>query len=153
VSEQNVELWRRSIEDFLACRSEADWERWLARASELWDPDIEWDVSATGSEAPDIEEGGFYRGREAVRRFWREWLAAWETLEFEYELLDAGNRVVLLLDQRMRGRSTGIEVPTGKYAQVATFRDGVMTHFKLYASQSEALEAVGLSEQDVHAEG
>jgi len=46
----------------------------------------------------------------------------------------------------MRGRSSGIEVPMGKYAQVATFRDGLMVHWKLYTSQSEALEAVGLSE-------
>jgi hypothetical protein len=49
---------------------------------------------------------------------------AWETLEFEYELIDAGDRVIMLLEQRMRGRSTGIEVPMGKYAQIATFQDG-----------------------------
>jgi SnoaL-like protein len=150
MSQENVELWRESIEDLLACRSEADWEGWLARASELWDPAIEWDVSVPGRQAPDMDEGGLYRGREAVCRFWREWLAAWETLEFEYELVDAGDRVVALLDQRMRGRSTGIEVPMGKYAQVVTFRNGMMIHLKLYASQSEALEAAGLSE-DVQA--
>jgi hypothetical protein len=46
---------------------------------------------------------------------------------------------------RLRGRSIGIEVPF-------TFRDGLMVHSKLYMSQSEALEAVGLSEQDAHAE-
>jgi hypothetical protein len=28
----------------------------------------------------------------------------------------------------------------------ATWKDGVMTHLKLYPSQSEALEAAGLSE-------
>lgn len=93
-------MWRGSIEDLLACRSESDWEGWLARAAELWDPDIEWDVSAYG-DVPDI--GGVYCGIEAVRQFWREWLAAWETLEFEYELIDAGDRVVALIDQRMRG--------------------------------------------------
>ena len=110
--------------------------------AELWDPEIEWDAS--GSALPDI--GGVYRGIEAVRGFWREWLAAWEIVEFEYELVDAGDRVVVLLDQRMRGRSTGIEVPLGKYAQVATFRDGLMVHWKAYVSQAEALEAVGLRE-------
>ena len=57
-----------------------------------------------------------------------------------------GDRVVLLLDQRMRGRSTGIEVPTGKYAHVARFTDGRMVHWKTYTSQEKALEAVGLSE-------
>ena len=52
---------------------------------------------------------------------------------------------MLLLDQRMRGRSTGIEVPMGNYAHVATF-NGLVVHWKFYGSQSEALEAVGLSE-------
>ena len=92
---------------------------------------------------PDI--GGVYRGKNEVRQFWREWLAAWETIEFEYELVDAGDSVVVLLDQRMRGRSTGIEVPFGKYAQVWTLRDGLLVHWEAYASQSEALEAAGLS--------
>jgi hypothetical protein len=142
MSQENVELWRGSIEDFVACKTEADWEVWLTRAAQLWDGEIEWDVSVF--EGPDIS--GVYRGKEAVRRFWREWLAAWEIVQFDYELRDAGDRVVLLLDQRMRGRSTGIEMPFGKYAQVATFRDGLLVHWKLYLSQSEALEAVGLSE-------
>jgi hypothetical protein len=53
---------------------------------------------------------------------------------------------VALIDQRMRGRSTGIEVPLGKYARVSTFRDGLIVRWKLYLSQSEALEGVGLSE-------
>jgi hypothetical protein len=35
-----------------------------------------------------------YRGKEAVMRWWREWLTAWETVEFDYELMDAGDRVV-----------------------------------------------------------
>jgi hypothetical protein len=52
----------------------------------------------------------------------------------------------------MRGRSTGIEVPLGKYAHVYTFKNGLIVHWKLYESQSEALEAVGLSEQDAHAD-
>ena len=93
-----------------------------------------------------LDISGVYRGRDAVQRFWREWLAAWETIRFEYELVDAGDRVVQLFDLRMRGRSTGIEVPFGKVAWVYTFRDGLMVHQKLYMSQAEALEAVGLSE-------
>jgi uncharacterized protein YndB with AHSA1/START domain len=72
--------------------------------------------------------------------------------QFEYELVDAGERVVWLIDLRMRGRSTGIEVPLGKHAFVSTFRDGLMVHSKLYMSQSEALEAVGLSEQEAPAQ-
>jgi SnoaL-like domain len=142
MSQENVERFRAAIEDFLAGSGESSWEGWLTRADEIMDPAIVWDASE--GPAPDIQ--GVYRGKEAVMRWWREWLAAWETVEFEYELVDAGDRVVLLLDQRMRGRSTGIEVPMGKYAHVATFRDGLMVHWKHYASQSKALEAAGLRE-------
>ena len=54
--------------------------------------------------------------------------------------------MLALIDQRMRGRFTGIEVPLGEYAHVYTFRDGLIVHWKGYMSQSDALKAVGLSE-------
>ena len=140
MSRENVERLRVAFEAFLAGSSEF--------GGELVDPEIEWDAT----ESPALDNNGVYRGIEGVRQFWREWLAAWETVQFEYELIDAGDRVVALVDQRMRGRSTGIEVPMGKYAQVYAFRDGLIVHWKLYTSQSDALEAVGLSEQDVPAD-
>ena len=140
MSQENVELLRAAFENFLAGKSDF--------GAELLDPEVEWDAS--DNVALDI--GGVYQGPEGVRQFWRDWLAAWETVQFEYELVDAGDRVVALIDQRMRGRSTGIEVPFGKYAHVYTFSDGLIVHWKLYMSQSEALEAVGLSEQDAHAD-
>ena len=142
MSQENVELWRTAIEDFLAITSESEWEGWIARTAETWDREIEWDAS--GFNVPGVT--GIYRGKEAVKEFWREWLGAWETSKFDYELLDAGDRVVVLLDQTMRGRSTGIEVGTGSYAQIATFKDGLMVRWKVYPSQSKALEAAGLSE-------
>jgi ketosteroid isomerase-like protein len=140
MSQENVELLRVAHEAFLAGKSEF--------GAELLDPEIEWDASET----PALDLSGVYRGIEAVQQFWREWLTAWETVQFEYELVDAGDRVVALIDQRMRGRSTGIEVPFGKYAHVYTFRNGLIVHWKGYMSQSEALEAAGLSEQDAHAD-
>ena len=142
MSQENVERLRVGIELFLAGTSELDREEMLGKLGELWDPEIELDAS----ESPVLDLNGVYRGADAVRQYWREWLAAWESQQFEYELVDAGDRVVMLLEQRMRGRSTGIEVSMGKYAQVATFRDGLMVHWKACPSQSEALEAVGLSE-------
>jgi hypothetical protein len=142
MSQENLELWREGIEGLLACTSESDWDDWIARMPEWLHPEIEWD--ATDLEAPGA--GGVYRGIDAVQRFWREWFAAWQTLEFEYELVDAGDHVVLLVDQRMRGRSTGIEVSLGPYAHVATFRDGLMFPWKLYGSPREALASAGWSD-------
>jgi len=148
MSQENVKQLRASIEAFRAGTSESDREGMLTKIAELLDPDIELDASEAA--IPDIAE--VYRGIEGVRQFWREWLAAWETLRFEYELVGAGDCVVQLFDLRMRGRSTGIEMPFGKVAWAYTFRDGLIVHQKLYMSQSEALEAVGLSEQDVQAD-
>jgi hypothetical protein len=134
MSQENVELYRAAIEDFLAGKS--DW------GAELTHPEIEWDAC----ESAVLDLRRVYRGKEAVRQWWREWFAAWETQQFEYELIDAGDRVVMLLDQRLQGRSSGIEVFLGQWAQVATFRNGLIIHWKLYRSQSDALEAVGLAE-------
>jgi ketosteroid isomerase-like protein len=134
VSQENVERVREAFEAFL--------RRELRSGADILHPDVVWD--ATDSQIFDISR--VYHGLEGVREFWREWLGAWETVEFDYELIEAGDHVVALIDQRMRGRSTHIDVPIGKYAQVYTFRDGLVVHWKLYESQSEALEAAGVSD-------
>jgi hypothetical protein len=145
VSQENVEVWRASIEDIGAeiDRGEFDQEVTISKLTEIWDPEIELDTS----DGPVFDVSGVYRGIGAARQFWREWFAAWETLQLvDYELVDAGDCVVWLLDLRMRGRSTGIEMPLGKHAWVATFRDGLIVRQKVYMSQSKALKAVGLAE-------
>jgi ketosteroid isomerase-like protein len=147
MSQENVERLRQALDanrlhlQPTSGTSQFDTEAAISVLAELWDPEIEWD----GGDAV-LDLSGVYRGTEAVRQWWREWYGAWETLQFEYELVDAGDRVVILVDMRMRGRSTGIEVPFGKFAWVTTFRDGLIVHVKVYMSQSEALEAVGLRE-------
>ena len=69
---------------------------------------------------------GVYRGIEGVRAVLaRVARRLGDRPVRAIELVDAGDRVVALIDQRMRGRSTGIELPFGKYAHVYTFRDGL----------------------------
>ena len=143
MSQENVEIWRANIEGQLAeLTAGTSPEATISKMAELWDPEIELDAT----EAAALDLNNVYRGVDAVRQFWQEWFSAWETLHFDYELLDAGERVVMLLDMRMRGRSTGIEMPFGKFAWIATFRNGLVVHVNLYMSQSEALEAAGLED-------
>jgi hypothetical protein len=137
-----VEIVRSVTEVFRAGTSESDREGMLTKIAELWDPEIEMDAS----EMPVLDISGVYRGADAVRQVWGEWLAAWETTPFDYELVDAGDRVVQLVDLQVRGRSTGIEMPFGKFAWDYTVRDGLIVHQKLYMDQSEALRAAGLAE-------
>jgi hypothetical protein len=140
MSQENVEIWRANIEGQLAeLAAGASPEATISKMAEIWDPEIEMD--ATDAAALDLN--GVYRGAGAVRQFWQQWFSAWETLQFDYELTDAGERVVALLDMRMRGRSSGIEVPFGKFAWVARFRNGLIVHVQLYMRQREALEAAG----------
>jgi ketosteroid isomerase-like protein len=152
MSHENVEIARAMLEDFLAGATEYDADGVLTRfpGEEVWDAEIVLDFSG----APMPDASGVFKGIEACRGFWHEWLGAWDALEYEYEVIDAGDRVVALINnQRMRGRSTGIEMPAGvDYAHVLTFREGRVVHWKIHLSQAKALEAVGLPEHDAHAD-
>ena len=107
MSQENVELVRAFAEADVVARAagEFDAEAAIARQAELWDTDIELDAS----EFPVLDISGVHREADAAQNWWREWYAAWDTLRFDYELVDAGDRVVILLDLRQRGRSTSIE--------------------------------------------
>jgi SnoaL-like protein len=145
MSQENLELFRAYHQEIIrANKEDLDAEATIAKMANFWDPDVEYDMS----ESPWLDLSGVYRGIESARQLWREWLTAWDTFHFQYELVDAGDRVVVLLDTRMRGRSTGIEVAAGNTAFVTTFRSGLIFHNKLYRSHSEALEAVGLPTQE-----
>jgi hypothetical protein len=142
MSRENVEIWRENLDGQLAALSAGvSPEATISEMAEIWDPKIELDAS----DAAVLDLKRVYRGADQVRQFWQEWFSAWETVQYEYELIDAGERVVMLLDLKMRGRATGIELPFGKFAWISTFRNGLVVHVKLYMSQAEALESVVLS--------
>lgn len=61
------------------------------------------------------------------------------------ELIDLGDRLVVLADMPMRAQASG--VPLGEtYACVQTLRDGRVVRQHDYLDQAEALDAVGLRE-------
>jgi ketosteroid isomerase-like protein len=133
MSQENVELARRGVEAFAA----GDWETWF----EGFDPEIEWE------ETPGLgPDASVYRGIEEVRGAVGSWTAMWTEYAFEAcEYLDAGDDVVVLVQERGRGRRTGASVER-KSGQILTFRDGKLIRNRLYGSWAEAREAAGLSE-------
>jgi ketosteroid isomerase-like protein len=134
MSQENVEIIRRGYEYFKATGKIGG------------HPDLVWDVSHLGW--PDQQ---IYHGPAGANQFNTEWAAAWDDWELEpQDYLDAGEYVVVILNQRGRSKATGIPVEM-RFAQVWTLRDGWGVRMQLYASVEEALEAVGLSEQDAHA--
>jgi hypothetical protein len=146
MSKENVEIVRLALETFQAAPKTGGYESMLDGLAD-WplDPEIEWDPREVAESfgVPDI--GQVYVGIEGGRTFWREWLSAWDAVTYDYELIDAGDHVVVILDQQMKGRITGIDVRLGEFAQVFTFRDGLLVRWKCYAKQEDAFEAVGLS--------
>ena len=87
-----------------------------------------------------------YCGREGADQFNAEWAGAWDDWELEPEdYIDAGERVVVIINQRGRSKGSGIPLEM-RFAQVWTFQDGRTIRMEMYASVDEALEAVGLAE-------
>lgn len=101
-------------------------------------PDIVWDVSAMPSMPGAAEKT--YHGHDGLRSFWRDWLSAWETVEFVAErLIPVGDHVVQFQRQRMRGRQSGLELELADYAQVWTFREWKIAAMRLFSDRDEAM--------------
>ena len=135
MSQDNVEIMRRGYAHFTATRE--------IRAH----PDLVWDVSKLGW--PDQQ---IYTGCEGAMQFNAEWAAAWDDWQLEpEEFIDAGERVVVVVNQRGRSKATGVPVEM-RFAQVWTLRDGQAIRMQLYANVDEALGALGLLERDARAD-
>ena len=138
MSQENVELVRRGIEAW----NRGDLDALLATLH----PDLEY---VTTGVFPDLDP--VYHGHDGFRRFWQDFREIWESLSIEiHELRDCGERVLLRLTFNARGRD-GLEVRR-KVASVATIRAGLIVRQENYGDWTTALEAVGPSEQDAHAD-
>ena len=93
------------------------------------------------------------RGLEGYRKYVATADEVWggENYLKPVELIDLGERIVTLADGRMRAQASGVPL-TNAYASVSTLQDGRVIHLQEYYDHAEALEAVGLSEQDAHAD-
>jgi ketosteroid isomerase-like protein len=138
MSEENVELVRQVFD--------AVERRDLARLIALTDPEVEW------SSFFALGERGVYRGHDGLRTYLSDLSEAFEDLRPELsDLLDAGDIVIGVGRIHYRGRESGVETesPTG---WMLKFRDGKVLRFRPFRAPQAALEAVGLSEQDAHAD-
>ena len=138
MSQENVEIVRRAIDAFN--------RRDLDGAMRDTDAEVELDWSRSRG-----FQAGVYRGQEASRAFWASWLEMFdEVTNYPDEFIECGEHVVVPNRARLRGRD-GVEVET-RSAVVVTLRNGRIVDWRLYQEKAEALEAVGLSEQDAHAD-
>lgn len=107
-------------------------------AAEFWHPEIEW--RAVDGAADDI---GVIRGRDALRRYYQDWIDTLAELRAEVEeiLYEADDRVAAVIRNSGRGRASG--VPTrGRYYVACIVSNGQIVAGREYATRKEALEAV-----------
>jgi ketosteroid isomerase-like protein len=138
MSPENVEIIRDAIDAI----NRGDWEAVLKDA----DPDYEFDVSRALGPIHGVLKLDQARGLIE-----KEVFGMWEAVRWEIdELREVGDQVAASITSYHRGRD-GIEV-TVRPSYVWTFRDGRIVRQCFFQEWREALEAVGLSEQDAHAD-
>jgi ketosteroid isomerase-like protein len=86
-----------------------------------------------------------YRGQAGFRDYVSTWSEVFGFRIEPIELIDLGDRVVLLADLPVHAQASGVPF-TGKIATVSEIRDGKATRVQTYLDHGEALAAVGLSE-------
>jgi hypothetical protein len=93
-----------------------------------------------------------YAGLNGLRAFMLDWMAPWVAYRIEIEeAIDLGERVLLLNHDRGRRGGSAQEIK-GRLAAVFTISDGKIARLDTYMTRADALEALGLSEQDAHAD-
>ena len=138
MSQENVEIVRASFEAWNGGNMDA--------VRESYDPD------AILRPPEGWPEPGPYFGTEAVMRQFEQLRETWDTDASEpiSDFIDVGDRVAVRLIWRTvggRGPEANLELTA-----VFTVRKGKIILLEYFWDHAEALEAVGLSEQDAHAE-
>jgi ketosteroid isomerase-like protein len=137
MSQENVEVVRAVYETWNAGDMDA--------LREMYDPDV---IMRMPEGWP---EPGPYVGREAVWREIEQLRDTWDADAFEQvsDFIDVGDRVAVRYIWRSEGRGPEASM---QYTHVNTVRKGKIFLIEFFRDHAEALEAVGLSDQDVHAD-
>jgi ketosteroid isomerase-like protein len=137
VSQKNVEIVRAGFEVWNAGDMDA--------FRELFDPDV---ILRMPEGWP---EPGPYVGLEAVMRQLEQQRDTWDADTFELisDFIDAADRVVVRVIWRGAGQGPESNI---EFTGVYTVRKGRILSIEHFWDHAEALEAVGLSEQDAHAD-
>ena len=142
MSQENLEIVRRSYEFFNRWAVHPDVEPLLnPKVHSLLHPEVEFHTYANAPEA------GVYRGADAVIAYNQRLFEQFESLRIEVEeLLEAGDRVVVVSTQDAIPKGGGQQEIHVHMAEVWRVRDGLLAERHSYSTKGEALEAAGLRE-------
>jgi ketosteroid isomerase-like protein len=112
----------------------------FARALAGFHPDIEW-----SAETDLVPDAAVYRGHDGVLRFWQMWAEVMKGISLEIEECRAldDDRVLAVTRASGTGAGSGVTV-SGRFAQLAEFRDGQVVRVRLFGEVGHALQAAGL---------
>jgi ketosteroid isomerase-like protein len=139
MSQANVELVRRLYEALAGEGSALEFERRLTDEAlgRFLDPGIEWVPVEHSLQAVDS-----YRGFDGVRRFWGDFVSAWERYRVEpLSFHDAGDQVAVVV--HIVGWTHALEVDETR-SSLLTLRDGRVVRVESFADPDGAQEAAGL---------
>ena len=139
MSQENVELTYRAIDAF----NRRDLDAYLA----LMDDDVE-----VIPRCRALERESSYRRHDGVRRWWNNVFDVFPDWTIEVvEARDLGD--LTFATTRVSGHGAGSTAPTDQAIwMMARLRRGRCVWWGSFNTRAEALEAVGLSEQDAHAD-
>jgi hypothetical protein len=140
MSKETVEIARRGIDQFNQDFAKEELNL------DLLAPDIVFDNSNAAL------DDAVYRGHEGMHELMSMLRGMWKLQQGEaQEFIPVGeNRVIVPVRIVSVGRED-VEV-VARMAMLITVNDSMITHMKSFQSKADALEAVGLSEQDAHAD-
>jgi ketosteroid isomerase-like protein len=118
----------------------ADWARGDFSSNEWADPEIEF-AFAGGPEPAS------WTGLAAMAEGYRGWLRAWEDFRAEpeeYLVLDS-ERILVLVHNSGRGKSSGLELEERSAANFFQFRHGKVTRIIVYLDREVAFADLGLA--------
>jgi ketosteroid isomerase-like protein len=130
MSQDNIEIVKAAFEAWRAGDTDA--------LGDAFDPQV---IVRLTEDFPESEP---LVGRDAAMRQWAEMRSIWELDGLDTDFVGVGNRVLVKFTWReMVGR--GVTV-------LYTLRDRRIESIEAFWDHAKALEAVGLSEQDAHAD-
>jgi ketosteroid isomerase-like protein len=136
MSQENVEIVQRAFAEF---------ERGNFWVPEIFDPSVRvaWLAPLAGQGAETV-------GLDVMESSIKDWLQSFEQVTTVPErFIDAGDQVVVIAEWRGRGKASGV-FTKWPYGAVWTLRDDKVISIDSYTDPADALEAVGLSQQDAH---
>jgi ketosteroid isomerase-like protein len=135
VSEENVAFVRALFDGSDAQDKQALLDILPEAVPQAFTEDARWE------EDPDRADQQVWEGHDGICASFRRWLDQWDDYSFELrDLEDHGEQVFVVMEERARGLSSGVDVTATNYL-VLTFRDGKIARYQEFYDEQQARTA------------